>query len=176
MPLIINQGKQDTSNDVSEPIKESNVTVVVEKIELNKFITGNLNVYLKLMTGKHKGAVKKDLIPYLATDKFSWKYRAIRNCAGEPYKKNEPENIDIEKILKDKVLVADFSINEKGYQIITYKKPTKANYDEAFSVDEESNETIEDVETTPVSLPIDNSNNSTTAPITADNDDEEWED
>lgn len=137
MALLINQGKQDTSRDNNfDPIIDENVVVVIDKLELNMNLPGNLNVYLHLMTGKYKGRHIKDLVPYEASNEFSWKYRALRNCAGEPYKKDEPATIDIEALLKGKLLSANFNTFDKKDgtkgQNIQYKKVTQEQLDEAF--------------------------------------------
>lgn len=137
MSLLINQGKQDTSKDLGnfEPFEEKGVAIIIEKIELNQYLAGNINLHLRLKSGEHVNKLVRDTVAYEASNPFSWKYRAVRNCAGVPYKEDEPTNIDIEALLKDKILLADFSINEKDgkkYQQVTYKKMSTEMFSKLF--------------------------------------------
>lgn len=144
MALLINQGKQDTSNDNAfEPFEEKDVVVTIEKIELNRYLPGNIDVTFRLMTGAHKNWTRKDTVAYDATNSFSWKYRALRSCCNVPYNENEPVQIDIEALLKDKILIVDFAITEKDgkkYQKCSYRKIDKEHIDIAFPKVEEDEE------------------------------------
>lgn len=137
-PLFINQGKQDTSNDSIDfsPFEEKDVLAKVESIELNQWIKGCLDVKFKLLSGSKKDQSRKDLIPYTSQDKNSWKYRALRSCAGVPYNQNEPDNIDIRALLMNKLVTIDFSIytktNGEKSQNFTYKTPTPEKLNEVF--------------------------------------------
>ena len=138
MSLMINQGKQDTSNDKLsyEPFEEMGVVGIVEKIEMNKFLTGCINVGFRLMSGAHKGQLRTDTISYEATSPMPWKYRALRSCCGEPYKENEPAQIDIEAKLLQKIVLIDFTIGTKQdgskRQDFKYKRIDQAHLDAAF--------------------------------------------
>lgn len=189
MSLLINQGKQDASNDNNfEPIEDKDVIISIEKIELNKFLPGNLSVTLRLMSGKYAKRKIVDLVPYEASNQFSWKYRALRKCAGCPYDENEPAQIDIELLLKDKVLMADFGINHsdeknKDYQTVTYKVLSKERFNEVFPHDDtieefpdvvQNSEDAEELPTEEVDTATDTEENSTLAE-SFDNDDADWE-
>lgn len=135
MSLIINQGKQDTSNDSKDfpIIVENDVTLQITAITLSKFKSNALNVEFKILSGTNKNRIIFDTVEYDPKSQFSWKYRSLRNCAGVPYKDGEPANIDIEALLVNKVIKADLSAragkdsagNVKDYQNIKYKKYTQ---------------------------------------------------
>ena len=192
MSLLINQGKQNTSNDSAfEPIEEKDVVVTIEKIELNRFLPGNIDVTFRLMTGAHKNWTRKDTVAYDATNAFSWKYRALRSCCNVPYNENEPVQIDIEALLKDKILIVDFAITEKDgkkYQKCSYKKIDKEHIDLAFpkvEEDEEFSLPVEEESAQPtvatpqqqskytVSAPAPVTAEKTSTPVMSD-DDDEW--
>ena len=193
MSLLINQGKQDSSNDNTfEPIEEKDVVSVVEKIELNKYLPGNIDVTFRLMNGQHKNWTRKDTVPYEASNAMSWKYRALRNCCGAPYQENEPVTIDIEKLIKDKILIVDFSITEKDgkkYQKCTYRKIDQQHLDLAFpkaeysdedeiSFDTQPTQPTKTVEVSqPVQAPVGVEETQITQVTTSlpQNDDDEWE-
>lgn len=147
MALLINQGKQDTSADKQfEPFEEKDVVVAVEKIELNTYLSGNIDVTLRLMSGAHKNWTRRDTISYEATSPFSWKYRAFRECCNVPYKEDEPAQIDIEALVKDKMLIADFTISEKDgkkNQRVSYRKIDQKHIDLVFPKVEDDEEEIE---------------------------------
>jgi hypothetical protein len=87
------------------------------------------------MNGKHKNWTRRDAVPYEATNALSWKYRALRNCCGVPYNDKEPVQVDIEALLKDKLLIVDFSISEKEgkkYQQCSYRKIDQQHIDLVF--------------------------------------------
>lgn len=189
MSLLINQGKQDTSGDNQfEPIEEKDVVSVVEKIELNKFLPGNIDVTFRLMNGKHKNWTRKDTVPYEATSPMSWKYRSLRACCGVPYNEKEPVQIDIEALLKDKILLVDYSITEKDgkkYQKCGYRKIDQQHLDMVFpKVDDDTDEeelpfNQNDNNTSQVSQPATQTETpvqpAQAQQVTVSNDDDEWE-
>lgn len=138
MSLIINQGKQDTTQDNKfNPITEKNVLAQITEIKLATSQTNTLEVTMRLLNGANKGRFVFDRINYDPTSDFSWKYRAIRKAAGAPYNENESAQIDIEKILLNKAVTVDLGVRkgknsageEQEYQNISYKvvkQPTTA--------------------------------------------------
>lgn len=130
MALIINQGKQDTTQDNRfEPIVEKGVLAQIMEIKLSSTQTNTLEITMRLLNGQHKGRFVFDRINYDPTSQFSWKYRAVRKAAGCPYNENESAQIDIEKLLLNKAVTLDLGIRkgknsageEQEYQNITYK-------------------------------------------------------
>ena len=130
MSLIINQGKQDTTQDNKfNPITEKNVLAQITEIKLATSQTNTLEVTMRLLNGANKGRFVFDRINYDPTSDFSWKYRAIRKAAGAPYNENESAQIDIEKILLNKAVTVDLGVRkgknssgeEQEYQNISYK-------------------------------------------------------
>ena len=130
MSLIINQGKQDTTQDNKfNPIVEKNVLAQITEIKLAKTQTNTLEVTMRLLNGANKGRFVFDRVNYDPTSELSWKYRALRKAAGCPYNENESAQIDIEKILLNKGVTVDLGIRkgknrdgvEQDYQNITYK-------------------------------------------------------
>jgi len=130
MSLLINQGKQDTTQDNKfNPITEKNVTAQITELKLAQSQTNTIEVTMRLLNGANKGRFIFDRINYDPKSDFSWKYRAIRKAAGVPYNENEPAQIDIEKLLLNKAVVVDLGVrkgkNSNGedqeYQNITYK-------------------------------------------------------
>ena len=135
MSLIINQGKQDTTQDNKfNPITEKNVLAQITEIKLAQSQTNTLEITMRLLNGANKGRFVFDRINYDPTSDFSWKYRAIRKAAGCPYNENESAQIDIEKILLNKGVTVDLGVRkgknkdgvEQEYQNITYKVPQTA--------------------------------------------------
>lgn len=188
MSLFINQGKQDASNDNQfEPFEEKDIVSVVEKIELNKFLPGNIDVTFRLMNGKHKNWTRKDTVPYEATSPLSWKYRSLRACCGVPYNEKEPIQVDIEALLKDKLLIVDYSITEKDgkkYQKCSYKKIDQQHIDMVFpKVEDDDSETLpfnQAPQPQPQAQPQPAYNAPSIPPVqpqavTTSNDDDEWE-
>ena len=152
MPLIINQGIQDTSKDLGNfpIIVEDNVKLQIIELTLSKFLANTLVVKFRILTGNHKNQIISDTsICYEEKSPMSWKYRSLRSCAGVPYKEGEPSNIDIEKLLLNKVVLADLSARAgtakdgtvKDYQQFKYKK----NKVEATEQPATPKSTIEDV-------------------------------
>lgn len=191
MPLFINQGKQDTSKDNFEAFEEKDVAILIEKVELNQYLPGNINLHLRLKSGKHLNRCVRDTVAYEASSPFSWRYRAVRKCAGCPYDEKESEKIDIETLLKDKILLADFTINEKDgkkYQNVVYKVMSKEKFDELFPREDLEDLQMPDYEPkeeeevpvqTPVNAPSQDIAPEEDVPQTpvfqGDNDDSEWE-
>ena len=130
MSLIINQGKQDTTQDNKfNPITEKNVLAQITEIKLASSQTNTLEITMRLLNGANKGRFVFDRVNYDPTSDFSWKYRAVRKAAGCPYNENESAQIDIEKILLNKAVTVDLGVRkgknsageEQEYQNITYK-------------------------------------------------------
>lgn len=134
MSLIINQGVQPKEEKKEFPvIVENDVKLVVEEITLCTYKTEALNIKFRILTGTHKNQNVFDTVDYNPKSEFSWKYRSLRNCAGVPYITGESAQIDIEDLLKGRVINADLSArvgkdkdgNPKDYQNIKYKMPSK---------------------------------------------------
>lgn len=134
MPILINQGKQDTTQDGKfEPIVEKNVTVQITELALSKTQTNTIEVTMRLLSGNSKGRFVFDRVNYDPNSNLSWKYRALRKAAGVPYSDQEPAQIDIEKLLLNKAITVDLGIRkgknrdgeEQNYQNVTYKVATK---------------------------------------------------
>ena len=183
MSLIINQGKQDTTQDNKfNPITEKNVLAQITEIKLAKSQTNTLEITMRLLNGANKGRFVFDRINYDPTSELSWKYRALRKAAGCPYNENESAQIDIEKILLNKGVTVDLGIRkgknkdgvEQDYQNITYKvvstpAPTTPN-------------TAAPTAQTPASTPAEPVNETAQAPVTPDTtsvanltDDTDWD-
>lgn len=138
MSLIINQGKQDTTQDNKfDPITEKNVLAQITEIKLATSQTNTLEITMRLLNGAHKGRFIFDRVNYDPTSNFSWKYRSLRKAAGVPYNENESAQIDIEKLLLNKAVTVDLGVRkgknsageEQDYQNISYKvvkQPTVA--------------------------------------------------
>jgi hypothetical protein len=135
MGLLINQGVQDTSQDNKfNPIVAKDVLLQITAIKLAPGVENTLEVTLKILEGEYKNRPVFDRVQYAKTAMFdmTWKYRALRACAGVPYKEGEAATIDIEKLLLNKAVRADLGIRkgknkdgeEQDYQDIKYLKPT----------------------------------------------------
>lgn len=137
MPLIIPQGKQDTTQDNKfNPIVAQDVMLEITDLKLAKSQANTLEVTLRILDGQHKNRFIFDRVTFDANSSMSWKYRQLRKCAGVPYQDNEPTSIDIEALLLHKAVKADLGIRkgknkdgeETDYQDIKYKvvnvKPT----------------------------------------------------
>ena len=172
MSLIINQGKQDTTQDNKfNPITEKNVLAQITEIKLATSQTNTLEVTMRLLNGANKGRFVFDRVSYDPTSDFSWKYRAIRKAAGCPYNENESAQIDIEKLLLNKAVTVDLGVRkgknkdgvEQEYQNITYKvinQPAQATAP-ATPAPAQAAPTQT---TTPVATPV-NEDTSTPAPV-----------
>lgn len=130
MSLIINQGKQDTTQDNKfNPITEKNVLAQITEIKLATTQVNTLEITMRLLNGANKGRFIFDRVNYDPKSDFSWKYRAVRKAAGCPYNENESAQIDIEKLLLNKAVTVDLGVRkgknqageEQEYQNITYK-------------------------------------------------------
>lgn len=130
MSLLINQGKQDTTQDNKfNPITEKNVTAQITELKLAQSQVNTIEVTMRLLTGANKGRFIFDRVNYDPKSDFSWKYRALRKAAGVPYSESEPAQIDIEKLLLNKAVNVDLGVRkgknsageEQEYQNITYK-------------------------------------------------------
>lgn len=131
--LQINQGVQDTSKDnlQKQILVDNDVLLEINDLALSQFKTNALSVKFRILSGKFKNQFLFETVEYDSTSLGSWKYRSLRNCAGVPYKEGEPAVIDIEALLKGKVIGADLGVrpgkdrdgNPMDYQNIKYKKP-----------------------------------------------------
>ena len=130
MPLIIPQGKQDTTQDNKfNPIIANDVMLEITDLKLAKTQANTLEVTLRILEGQHKNRFIFDRVTFDANSPMSWKYRQLRKCAGVPYQDNEPTSIDIEALLLHKAVKADLGIRkgknkdgeETEYQDIKYK-------------------------------------------------------
>lgn len=137
MPLIIPQGKQDTTQDNKfNPITAQDVMLEITDLKLAKTQANTLEVTLRILDGQYKNRFVFDRVTFDANSPMSWKYRQLRKCAGVAYQDNEPASIDIEALLLHKAVKADLGIRkgknkdgeETDYQDIKYKvlnvKPT----------------------------------------------------
>lgn len=134
MGLIINQGKQDDTQDNKfDIITAENVTAQIMEIKLAKNQTDTLEIKFKILAGQYKNRIFFDRVTYNPTSDFSWKYRALRKAAGSPYSQNEGGNIDIEGLLLNKAVLVDLkgrpgknrNNEDVMYQNVTYKAPPK---------------------------------------------------
>lgn len=187
MSLIINQGKQDTTQDNKfNPITEKNVLAQITEIKLATSQTNTLEITMRLLNGANKGRFIFDRVSYDPNSDFSWKYRAIRKAAGCPYNENESAQIDIEKLLLNKAVTVDLGVRkgknkdgvEQEYQNITYKviqQPTKAT----IPTTQAPTPTAPVQDNTPVSTPV-NEDTVQPAPVEEPNvpnltDDTDWD-
>ena len=144
MGLFINQGHQDTSKDDFSPIVANDVTMVIFGMELIPDKVGWLKVSFRILEGEYKNRFVYDRIAYDPNSNMSWKYRQLRKCAGVPYNKNESEQIDIEALLKDKVIKANLSERkwkgqdgtERISQQIDYKEYDEPNDSDTIIIDD----------------------------------------
>ena len=172
MSLIINQGKQDTTQDNKfNPITEKNVLAQITEIKLATSQTNTLEITMRLLNGANKGRFVFDRVNYDPTSDFSWKYRAVRKAAGCPYNENESAQIDIEKLLLNKAVTVDLGVRkgknqageEQEYQNITYKIIKPATSAAATPAPAPA-QTAPVADTTPVATPA----NEDTTPVTAE--------
>lgn len=131
MPLIIKQGKQDTSNDVKvyEPVEQRNAMVQIVEIKLADNIPDTLILNMQVLDGANKNRYVTDRITFDPQSPLSWKYRNVRRAVGVPYVETEPTSIDVEGIFLNKAMRVDLGKKEgvdrmgnpKIYQTINYK-------------------------------------------------------
>lgn len=189
MSLIINQGKQDTTQDNKfNPIVENNVLAQITEIKLAQSQTNTLEITMRLLNGANKGRFVFDRINYDPNSEFSWKYRAIRKAAGVPYNENESAQIDIEKLLLNKGVTVDLGVRkgknkageEQEYQNITYKviKPATTAQAPTSATPPVAAPTAQ----TPAPTPAEPVNETAQAPVTPDTtavanltDDTDWD-
>lgn len=133
MALLINQGKQDTTQDNKfNPIVAQNVMLEITELKLAKTQANTLEVTLRVLDGPYKNRFVFDRVTFDATSPMAWKYRQLRKCAGVAYQDGEPANIDIEELLLHKAVRADLGIRkgknkdgvEQDYQDVKYKMST----------------------------------------------------
>lgn len=110
MGLLIRQGehKEDEILKTKEPVHAK-----IESIKLAERQDNALTVTFKVITdGKLKGKTFNDLIFFDPEHPASFKYRALRRSAKVPYKKDEPAQIDIEKLLLNKTVLVELDVRE----------------------------------------------------------------
>ena len=151
MSLIINQGKQDISEDNKFEIMVSeNEVAQITKIEMAEKLPNTLSITFKVISeGKNKGRLFWDRVTFDPTSTFSWKYRNLRKAAGVPYVEGENAKVDIEALLLNKAVNVKLGIRKgtdgNDYQAVTYKvASTKAT---AIA------EPVEETEAEPVETP-----------------------
>lgn len=160
MSLIINQGKQDTTQDQSfEVMISAEETAQITKIEMDKNWDNTLNITYKIISeGKFKGRLFWDRISFDPKGQFSWKYRNLRKAAGCPYSESENPKIDIEALLLNKAIKVELLVRKgndgNDYQSCKYKasdifKETKPTIVETptSTIDEENDLPIETTDT-----------------------------
>jgi hypothetical protein len=111
MGLIIDQGKQ-----VVQEVKESQgqksydiieaeqVQGVIEEITPHKFLADNLSVKVRIIEDPFKNRVVYGDANYNPTSKLNFTYQNLRTSAGYPYEPGENPQLDIEKLLMNKVV------------------------------------------------------------------------
>jgi hypothetical protein len=141
MPLQIRQGVQPTF----DILIDENVVMKIIKLELNPKNQGSIIVSFQIMTGKYKGEILKDYVDYDPTSKLAWRYQNLRKAAGVPYTKDEPESIDIERLLLNQAVSANLSRREyKDKTTGVDKAAQQIDYLEESNITEEELETIQD--------------------------------
>lgn len=138
MPLQIRQGIQPTF----DILIDENVVMKIIKLELNPKNQGSIIVSFQILTGQYKGEILKDYVDYDPTSKLAWRYQNLRKAAGVPYTKDEPESIDIERLLLNQAVTANLSKRD-------YKDKTTGADKVAQQIDylDDSNITEEELET-----------------------------
>jgi hypothetical protein len=127
MSLIINQGKQDTTQDKSfEVMTSAEEMAQITKIEMDTNWENTLNITYKIISdGKYKGRLFWDRISFDPKGQFSWKYRNLRKAAGCPYSETESPKIDIEALLLNKAVKVELLVRKgndgNDYQSCKYK-------------------------------------------------------
>ena len=131
MALTINQGVQKVDEDRTfTPITQDNVQMVIQEIKLDEYAVDTLRLTYRILDGNNKNRLIIDRVCYNPDNKMSWKYRALRISANCPYEQGEPQVIDIETLLLNRIITADLSVREgadkdgntKQYQSVKYKK------------------------------------------------------
>jgi hypothetical protein len=132
MGLIINQGKQDTSQDNKfEVILSKDELAQIVKLEMDPDWENTLKVTLKIIgeNSKYKNRLVWDRVSF--SGEFAWKYRSLRKAAGVPYVESESPNIDIEALLLNKAVNVELTARKgndgNDYQSIKYKNATATN-------------------------------------------------
>lgn len=154
MALIINQGKQDTSDDNKFEIMVSeNEIAQITKIEMAQKLPNTISVTFKVISeGQYKGRLFWDRVTYDPKSEFSWKYRSLRKAAGCPYVEGESAKIDIEALLLNKAVTVKLGLRKgndgNDYQAVTYKVATT----KATAIAEPAEE-VETLETESVETP-----------------------
>ena len=129
MGLIINQGKQDTSQDNKFDIiisKEELCQII--KLEIDPDWDNTIKVTLKVIgETQHKNRLVWDRVSYAG--EYAWKYRNLRKAAGVPYTESESPNVDIEALLLNKAVRVELTARKgndgNDYQSVKYKVPSK---------------------------------------------------
>lgn len=163
MSLIINQGKQDTSDDNKFEIMVSeNEIAQITKIEMAQKLPNTISVTFKVISeGQYKGRLFWDRVTFDPKSEFSWKYRSIRKAAGCPYAEGESAKIDIEALLLNKAVTVKLGLRKgndgNDYQAVTYKvAATKAA---AVAEPIEETESVETPDLVEDELPVTDTDN-----------------
>lgn len=159
MGLLINQGKQDVTQDNKfNPVVADNVMMEITELKLADSTTApnTLEVTLRILEGQYRNRFVFDRVQFAPSGglDMTWKYRALRKCAGVPYDENEPATVDIEALLLHKAVLGDLGIRkgknkdgeEQDYQNIKYKV-IKGNVAQANATSATPTETAVDFDT-----------------------------
>lgn len=162
MSLIINQGKQDTSDDKNfEVMVSTNEIAQITEMKLDENWDNTLNITFKVISeGKYKNRLFWDRVSFDAKSPFSWKYRNLRKSAGVPYTDGESPKIDIESLLLNKAVTVELMVRKgndgNDYQGVKYKVGnTKASEAKAEPAKEETEIDPEDLPFNDTDLPTD---------------------
>jgi hypothetical protein len=125
MGLIINQGKQivqeiKEQRKPLEFIEAEQVQGVIEEITPHNFLEDNISVKVRIIDEPFKNRVVFGDANFNPTSKLNFTYQNLRTSAGYPYKPGENPELDIEKLLLNKVVTMKLFIrqakNGKEYQ------------------------------------------------------------
>ena len=113
MGLLINHGKQIAEEF---PVYEGDeitckITKVFQKDKDSEYDV--FRVMLECMSPPLKGKTVTDRVNYAPDHVMAWKYKRLRKAAGCPIAEGEPAQVDIEALLKNKAVVANFSKYER---------------------------------------------------------------
>ena len=127
MSLIINQGKQDTSDDRNfEVMVSPNEVAQITELKMDENWDNTLNITYKVISeGNYKNRLFWDRVSFDPKSPFSWKYRNLRKAAGVPYTDSESPKIDIEALLLNKAVTVELMVRKgndgNDYQGVKYK-------------------------------------------------------
>ena len=90
-------------------IEEKNVYGEIVSIKQDDYSKEILLLGIKLLTGEHKGCQLIDKFSCTNGNSLAWKYLHLRACLGNPYKNNEPEEVDLDELFIGKVILMDLT-------------------------------------------------------------------